>query len=114
MLHLAHCLKAWNTPAFNAQLKRELEALPVDALPLQQGLTYSSHVLDAPFQVRIITLEADADTLSAHLGVFYAGIVAGCSCADDPTPIEPLQEYCELQLTLDRASGAARIDLLPD
>jgi hypothetical protein len=45
--------------------------------------------------------------IRARTGVFFSGIDAGCSCADDPTPVEAQQEYCELEVDIDQATAAA-------
>jgi hypothetical protein len=43
------------------------------------------------------------------VGIFYAGIITGCNCADDPTPVEAQKKYCEIHLTIDRTNAAANI-----
>ena len=69
---------------------------------------------DKPFRVMPLATEATADRLRVKAGVFYAGIVGGCSCADDPTPLESQPEYCMLWFEIDRSSGAARVELAPE
>ncbi|MEZ5541890.1 MAG: hypothetical protein R3F42_07590 [Pseudomonadota bacterium] len=49
--------------------------------------------------------------IHARAGLFYTGIIAGCSCADDPTPVEEQAEYCVVDITIDRLTGAATIRL---
>lgn len=105
---------AWGTAAFRTTLKRELEALPPAALPLQEGLSASSYALDEPVTAVVIAAEAAAGAIRARVGLFYQGIIAGCSCADDPTPTEPQNEYCEVELAIDPASGAATVGLASD
>jgi hypothetical protein len=109
VLRLPAALAAWNTPAFNDTLKRELEAAGPAALPLQQCLTASSYALDDGCSVMILGADEDADAIRARVGVFFHGIIAGCSCADDPTPVEPQPEYCELEIRIDRGSGDAAV-----
>jgi hypothetical protein len=46
--------------------------------------------------------------------VFFSGILSGCSCADDPTPVEAQAEYCELAIAIDTASGEADVTVLAD
>lgn len=113
-LNLPAAARAWGTEAFATVLAAELEALPADALPLQAGLVATSCVADVPHRVRLVSAREQAGTVNARVGVFYAGILAGCSCADDPTPVEPQPEYCELDLTLDLASARARVRLRGD
>lgn len=114
MIRFTESLAAWGTPQFDDALRREIEQLDPAALPLQQGLAHGSHVADGPVQVRVIGASDDGDTLRARVGVFYAGIVGGCSCADDPTPVDELSEYCELRIEITRATAAATITLVTD
>jgi hypothetical protein len=109
VLHLSAALAAWNTPAFKDVLKRELEAAGPAALPLQQCLSVSSYALDDGCTVMVIGAGEEASAIRARVGVFFHGIIAGCSCADDPTPLEPQQEYCELEIAIDRSTGATTI-----
>jgi len=104
-------LAAWYTPDFDDTFKREVEQLDASLLPLQQGLSFTSSVADEPFRVMPLATEATADRLRVKAGLFYAGIVGGCSCADDPTPLESQSEYCVLWFEIDRSSGAARVEL---
>jgi hypothetical protein len=110
MLRLPASLAAWGTADFAQVLKRELEAQAAQ-LPLQQQLSGTSHVVDAPIQVMVLGAKADQASLVARVGVFFAGVVAGCNCADDPTPVEAQPEYCELRIVLSRCD--ARADVLP-
>jgi hypothetical protein len=48
------------------------------------------------------------------VGVFFSGIITGCSCADDPTPVETQNEYCELLFAIDKATAETTITLLAD
>jgi hypothetical protein len=106
MLRLPESLAAWGTPGFAATLKRELEGAGAQ-LPLQQGLTSTGYALDARIEVMPLGTEATPETVVAQVGVFYAGIVAGCNCADDPTPVEAQPEYCELRVAIDRRPAGA-------
>ena len=111
MLRLPDTIAAWNTPGFTAVLQREL-ATQAAALPLQQAAAFTSVVLDAPPEVMFIGAAATAERLDVRVGVFFAGIVAGCACADDPTPVEAQPEYCELLLAIDRSTAAATAALI--
>ncbi|MEW6512740.1 MAG: hypothetical protein AB1443_01925 [Pseudomonadota bacterium] len=107
-MHLPYSVCAWGTADFGTVLKREL-ATHADKLPLQQALTGTSAVANEAITVVLLDARADTTSIHAKVGVFFAGILAGCSCADDPTPVEPQTEYCELQLTIDRATGDATL-----
>jgi hypothetical protein len=110
-MRLPESARAWGTPDFPATLKREL-AEHADELPLQQALTGTSAVADEAITVVFLDAQATEARIDAKVGVFFGGILAGCSCADDPTPVEAQTEYCELQLMIDRASGAAEAVLI--
>ncbi|MBU0751561.1 MAG: hypothetical protein KJ787_10380 [Gammaproteobacteria bacterium] len=112
MIRLPLALQAWSRPDFREVLKAEIERLEASALPLQQGLSASSHALDDGFSVMVIGDGADAATVQVRLGVFFSGVVAGCNCADDPTPVEAQNEYCEMQLSIDRRTAEATFAVL--
>ena len=114
MIRMTKALSAWGSPAFSEQLSGELERLPHAALPLQQGLAHSSQVSSEPFKVMLIDAQDETEAIVVKLGVFYSGITAGCSCADDPTAVEPQTEFCHLLLRIDKATGEASVSLLPD
>lgn len=104
-------LAAWDGPDFAATLKHELAALGPGVLPLQQALTASSYALDEPVTISVIASRVEADHLLVRIGVFFQGIIAGCNCADDPTPVEALNEYAEMDVRIDRASALAQVSL---
>lgn len=109
---LPQALAAWGSPRFAAVLAAELQALPPGSLPLQQGLRSSSFALEDGAGFSLIGSESDPVSIGLRVGVFYSGIVAGCNCADDPSPVEPVPEYCELLLSIDRATGQAQVRLV--
>jgi hypothetical protein len=111
MIRLTKTLNAWGTLAFEGILKAEVEQLDADLLPLQQGLTTSSHVTDSPHKVIIIRVTDDVGYIHINAGIFYSGIIAGCSCADDPTPIDEQNEYCEVQIEINKKTAEATISL---
>lgn len=110
-MRLTAAARAWGTADFPATLKRELAAHAAE-LPLQQALTGTSAVSDEAVTVVLLDAQADTGQIHAKVGVFFGGILAGCSCADDPTPVEPQTEYCELRLILDRTIGQATVELI--
>lgn len=114
MSRLPESLQAWNTPGFEDVLKREIEQLDADCLPLQQGLSASSHVTDRPFQAMILGVREEAGLIRARAGIFYTGVIAGCSCADDPTPMDEQAEYCVLLFDIDRVTAETTVTLLEE
>ncbi len=112
MIILQRPIEAWGTPDFNQVLKQEIESLPGDQLPLQQGLSISSYALTENFSANILGSSEDQDFLHIKAGIFYSGIVAGCSCADDPTPVDEQTEYCEILLDISKTDGSSSITLV--
>lgn len=112
MIRLPRSLAAWASPAFRETLQAEIEQLDAAHLPLQQGLTTSSHALYDKIKVHVIGVSDDAKTIHAKVGIFYTGIIAGCSCADDPTPVEEQPEYCVVQVDIDKRTAESTIALL--
>ncbi len=114
MLHFHKALSAWGTPDFNAILKQEVAQLGVDQLPLQQGLSTGNYVSDAPITVAIHSVVEMENIVRVQAGIFYQGIIGGCSCTDDPTPASDINEYCEVQLDIDKTSAITHITLARD
>ena len=114
MSRLEKSLAAWGTPEFRDVLKAEIARMGSAELPLQQGLSGSSYAVDTPPQAVILSASEAGDCLRVKAGLFYAGIIAGCSCADDPTPVDEQTEYCEVLLEIDKASAETRVTLLAD
>lgn len=112
MIRLIKARNAWGTPDFEGILKAEVEQLDVRQLPLQQGLSYSSYVSAARPTLMMIRAGENEGCIRVKAGVFYAGIVAGCSCADDPTPVDEVTEYCELQFDIDKETAETVVTLL--
>lgn len=110
-IRLVRSLEAWGKPEFEAALKQEVAALDVHALPLQAGLTTGSSVLDETPTVMVISVSGTAATIRAKVGVFYSGVLGGCSCADDPTPVEASNEYCEVLLEISKETAQATATL---
>ena len=113
MMRLDKSLRAWGTPDFQAVLKQEV-AQCADHLPLQQGLSNSSYVLDAPITVVIHSATELENVIRVKAGIFYKGVLGGCSCADDPTPAGENDEYCEVQLDIDKTTAATAVALVAE
>jgi len=114
MIRLTKTLNAWGTPGFEEILKGEVEQLDSDQLPLQQGLSTSSYVTDSQRTLTIFRTSDGEDLIHIKAGIFYSGIIAGCSCADDPTPIDEQNEYCVVQIDINKQTAEATITLLEE
>lgn len=112
MILLPQSLKAWNSADFNEHFKAEVEQLKADELPLQQGLSLSSYVSGEPFKVMVIGTSDEGDVIRIKAGIFYTGIIAGCSCSDDPSPTDVQPEYCDIQFDINKHSAETTTTLL--
>ncbi len=112
MIRLAKAIEAWGTADFTDVLKHEIEQLKADQLPLQQGLSCTSYVADSQHKAMIIRVSESKESIQVKAGIFYSGIIAGCSCADDPTPVDEQNEYCEMQFEINRQTAETSVTLL--
>lgn len=111
MIQLPKSLNAWGTPDFTIVLKQEV-ALGAERLPLQQGLSSGNYVTDDPVSVIINSITEMENIIRVRAGIFYQGILGGCSCTDDPTPSSEINEYCEVQLDIDKFTANATVILI--
>ncbi len=112
MVRLDKALHAWGTPDFEAVLKQEIAQLRADQLPLQQGLSTGNYVTAEPVSVMINSVAEMENIIRVRAGIFYQGVLGGCSCADDPTPISESNEYCEVQLDIDKTTAETAVTLI--
>jgi hypothetical protein len=114
MIRLTETLNAWGTPDFNDVLKKEIERIDAGQLPLQQGLSTGSYAIDDKINIMIINVSEAAGSILVKAGIFYSGIIAGCSCADDPTPVNEESEYCVVQLDINKQTAETTVVLLAE
>ncbi|MEJ2463289.1 MAG: hypothetical protein P8098_16910 [Candidatus Thiodiazotropha sp.] len=62
----------------------------------------------------ILRVNENDSQILAIARVFYSGVIAGCSCADDPTPLDTLTESCLLEVRLDKQDAHVSFALLSD
>lgn len=111
-MDFSQTLAHWDEPHFDAIFRKEVLALDPQRLPLQQGLRHSSHALTDDLEVVVLSRHAEEEHREVRAGVFYRGVIAGCSCADDPTPQDEITEYCELRFVIQSPTGEVQIELL--
>jgi len=112
MIRLARALQAWGTADFKDVLKQEVARLDVAQLPLQQGLSTGNYVADAPVTLVVHSVAEQDALIRVRAGIFYQGFLGGCSCRDDPTPASDINEYCEVQLDIDKATAETTVTLI--
>jgi len=112
MLYLKQSIKAWGTDSFNDTLIKELRLVDSDLLPLQQGLSHSNFAVGDNLSAIILRSEENNGKIQVKTGLFYTGIIAGCNCADDPSPVDEINEYCEVLLSIDRKTAQTHVSLI--
>jgi hypothetical protein len=109
MTKLRQSAEAFGRDGFERTLKRELEALGPDSLPLQRGTHRGGQVDDSDISVTVIDAAQEGGLVVARIGVFFNEIVGGCSCGDDPLCENA---FCEIRVEIDRATAEARFEAL--
>ena len=112
LFYLTLSLQAWGTETFNDVFKKEICALNVNTLPLQQALSSSSYANADNISISILKIEDDADSIFVKSGLFYTGTIAGCNCADDPTPVDEINEYCEVIFSINKKTAETTVSLI--
>jgi len=105
MPRLVNAARDWQTAAFAQSLKRDIEGLPPGTLPLREAASLGGHVDDSGLTATVIGYAEEGGQIRARLGVFFAEVIAGCSCGEDPPA---LSAYCELEVSIDKATAVAR------
>ena len=111
-MKLIKTLQSFNTSDFNNIVKNEIQSIEPELLPLQQGLSLSSYVGKSPISVMILNTTEEEGFIHIKTGIFYTGIIAGCSCSDDPSPTDEQNEHCELQFSINKETAETSIKLL--
>ncbi len=93
-------------------LKADLEALPSGLLPLQQALRQGSVALYQDLHPVVLSVDSGPDTHELVCTLFFSSLVAGCQCADDPSPEERLAESARLRILIDARDASAEIRLI--
>lgn len=107
MARLERSLNAWGDESFARVLKEEIEALTPAALPLTSGTGY----MDGDISITLLNAAEERGAIRARIGIFFNEILAGCSCGDEPTPTSA---YCELQVSIDKATAEAAFSPLSE
>ena len=105
---LTRTLAAWPSPLRDSILKQELEGLDPGLLPLREAMARGNQVAAEPVRVLVLATGEDEDGYWARVGLLFASLVGGCQCADDPSPLEALPEYAELEIRVDPQTGSAQ------
>lgn len=111
MILLPNIIESTGKPDINNIVKHEIQNINPELLPLQQGLSLSSYVGKNPFSAIILNISDDNSVVNVKAGIFYTGIIAGCSCSDDPSPTDEQNEYCELLFSINKTTSETIVTL---
>lgn len=112
MIKLTQTARASGTGNIKKIAKDEIQKIDPGLLPLQQGLSLSSYVGKSAISVVILRVSEETNVIRIKAGIFYTGIIPGCSCSDDPSPTDEQNEYCELQFNINKETTETTVTLL--
>jgi len=107
---LPHSLQQWQSGAFENTLKSELENAKSFSLPLEKATSQGGYIDDSDISVTVIRHKARGNSIQAKVGIFFTEIIVGCSCGDDPLPVNA---YCEMLISIDRNTAEAEFEVIP-
>jgi hypothetical protein len=93
-------------------LKKSIEALDSESLPLQQGLAAGSYALAHSIEAVILSTKEQSDAIEVKTQVFYTSRTPGCACAGDPTVESEQTEQCLVRTRIDKQTAEAAFTLL--
>lgn len=109
MAAMPESLKAWGSEAFATVFKTEFERFRQDVLPLQAAVDRGNRVIDYDLGVTLMKSSEDEQAIHAKVGVFFAEEIRCVSCGEG----DPIDEaYCEMQVSIDKATAEASFELL--
>jgi len=89
-------LRAWQTDGFDTALKREVEGLGINAMPL------AGYAADGPVTIRVLhTLDTD-NAIQCHVGVWFTEILP---CCGDPQGTMEKAAYNEIRIRVDKSTA---------
>jgi hypothetical protein len=110
MPELLDALRVSRPGQFEKALKHELENLPAGTLPLENGTSRGGFVDDSNISVTVINARQYEHSIQAKIGIFFTEIIVGCGCGDEPMPENA---YCEMLISIDKSTSAARFRVIP-
>ncbi|PKM46518.1 MAG: glucosamine--fructose-6-phosphate aminotransferase [Gammaproteobacteria bacterium HGW-Gammaproteobacteria-1] len=105
MILLPASVGAWGADAFSSTLKAELERLRSDVLPIAHAVGAGNRLDDSDLGIIVNEVRSDESRIYARVGVFFAEIIDCVTCGGGSGMRD--EAYCELSVTIDRATGEA-------
>ncbi len=110
MASLGNSLRAWNTDAFAATLKADILGLGAGVLPLHEAAA-GGCIDEGNIGITVLGSRDSKTEIHVNVGVFFAEVIGGCSCGDEPAASNA---YCELRVSIDKVNGHARFVVIQD
>ncbi len=101
---LRECIELEDARDFENCLVSAIKALPPGALPLQACCDQGGLADDREISVSLLDMQHGRERIVARVGVFFAEVVGGCNCHDDPLEAN---RYCVLEVVIARPHGDA-------
>lgn len=57
-------------------------------------------------------MSEEENIIRVKASIFYTGIIHGCNCADDPSPVDELPEHCDVQLDINKFTAETDVTLI--
>jgi len=111
-LSLPNTLAAWGSEAFAVILGRELTAAEGLQPLLLRAMTHGNQLATTPVNLLLLHAADEGSCLRLRLDVLFQSVVAGCSCADDPTPWSEINECCHIEIVIDKTTAQADMELI--
>lgn len=111
MPKLVQSLHDWQSAAFLQTLKDEIGRLEPGSLPLQAGVSQGGYADDGNITATVLSAVEDEKAIHVRAGIFFTEIVGSCGCGAEPMA---QNAYCEIRISIDKASAEARFTLLRD
>lgn len=105
MIQLTRSLSCWGTPEFRQSFITEVSGLSLEQIPLQQAMRVGNMASKHNLDIMINKQNEDSEFIYIHTGIFFSSLISGCSCADDPTPVDYNTEYGEMLFRIDKKCG---------
>ena len=111
LIRFEYSARAWGTLNFANIFKQELAKI-APQLHLHKALVTGNQIADEPVTVMLNSIMEHNGLIRISAGIFFKGLLTGCSCSDDPSGPSESNEYCEVQVELDMATADAKVLLV--
>jgi hypothetical protein len=102
-------LQSMDSADFDVAFKLAVESLSVEQLQLQHAVKNGSIALADGITVMVISHQQTELFLQVKSGIFFRSMIAGCNCADDPGPMDTLEEYAEVWFSINKKDASFTI-----